>query len=183
MYLFELMFYFFRYIPRRGIAYRSISLFWKLHTVLHSGCTSSISISSCISLLSTSSATFVIRVHFDDGHSDRCEVLAHYGFALHFNGTFLILDITQPVVKWYGGEESRNMAKWLKNYLHFIKSWCKYPIWHFNILQQSVTINTLFPIYHNWKLRFWKYDLNQDGLRFCGNDPPPNNTQVFHTFL
>ena len=78
-------------------------------------------------------------------------------------------------------EEGRNIAKWLKNYLHFIKSWHKYPICHFNILHQSVTINILFPTLQNWKLKFWKYDLSQDGLRFCDNDPPPNCTQVFHT--
>ena len=37
------------------------------------------------SLFSTSSPTFVIRALFDDSHSDRCEVVSHCGFDLHFS--------------------------------------------------------------------------------------------------
>ena len=36
------------------------------------------------SLLSTSLPTFLICVLFNDGHSDRCEVVFHCGFDLHF---------------------------------------------------------------------------------------------------
>ena len=36
------------------------------------------------SLFSTSSPTFVICRLFDDSHSDRCEVIPHCGFDLHF---------------------------------------------------------------------------------------------------
>ena len=35
------------------------------------------------SLFSTSLPTFIICVLFDDGHSDRCEVISHCGFNLH----------------------------------------------------------------------------------------------------
>ena len=36
------------------------------------------------SLFSTSSPTFVICVVFDDSHSDKCVVISHCGFDLHF---------------------------------------------------------------------------------------------------
>ena len=38
-----------------------------------------------ISLFSRSSLTFGICRLFDDGHSDRCEVIFHCGFDLHFS--------------------------------------------------------------------------------------------------
>ena len=37
------------------------------------------------SLSSTSLPTFLICVLFDDRHSDRCEVISHCGFDLHFS--------------------------------------------------------------------------------------------------
>ena len=37
------------------------------------------------SLFSTSSPTFVIWTLFDDNHYDRCEVISHCGFDLHFS--------------------------------------------------------------------------------------------------
>ena len=36
------------------------------------------------SLFSTFSSTFVICGHFDDSHSDTCEVIYHFGFNFHF---------------------------------------------------------------------------------------------------
>ena len=37
------------------------------------------------SLFSTPSPAFIIGRLFDDGHSDRCEVISHCGFNLHFS--------------------------------------------------------------------------------------------------
>ena len=36
-------------------------------------------------LISTSSPAFIVCRLFDDGHSDWCEVIFHYGFDLHFS--------------------------------------------------------------------------------------------------
>ena len=36
------------------------------------------------SLSSTPSPAFIVSRFFDDGHSDRCEVISHFGFDLHF---------------------------------------------------------------------------------------------------
>ena len=36
------------------------------------------------SLFSTSLATLVICCHFENNHSDMCEVISHCGFDLHF---------------------------------------------------------------------------------------------------
>ena len=41
-----------------------------------------------LSRIPCSSPTFVICVLFDDSHSDRCEVMSHCGFNLHFPGDF-----------------------------------------------------------------------------------------------
>ena len=37
------------------------------------------------SLFSTPSPAFIVCRFFDDGHSDRCEVISHCGFDLHFS--------------------------------------------------------------------------------------------------
>ena len=37
------------------------------------------------SLFSTPSPAFTVCRLFDDGHSDWCEVISHYGFDLHFS--------------------------------------------------------------------------------------------------
>ena len=45
------------------------------------------------SIFSTSSTIFVICVLFDDSHSDRCEVVSHCGFDLHFPNNFVMLNV------------------------------------------------------------------------------------------
>ena len=37
------------------------------------------------SIFSTASPTFIVCRHFDDGHSDKCEVMSHCNFDLHFS--------------------------------------------------------------------------------------------------
>jgi len=58
------------------------SVFWWT-SIIHSGCTSLHSYHH--PFFSTSSPTFLICGLFDDGHSDRCEVISHCGFDLHFS--------------------------------------------------------------------------------------------------
>ena len=48
-----------------------------LHTVVHSGYISLQAHQECIS---TSFLSFIVCRFFDDGHSDRCEVIPHYSF-------------------------------------------------------------------------------------------------------
>ena len=54
-----------------------------LHAVLHSGCTSLPVYEG--SLSSASSPGFIVCRLFDDGHSDRCEVISYCSFDLHFS--------------------------------------------------------------------------------------------------
>ena len=64
----------------------SIFFFFRdLHTVLHSGCTSSHSSPKVYksSPFSTSSPACVTHGPFDDGHFDGCEIPSHCGFDLH----------------------------------------------------------------------------------------------------
>ena len=35
---------------------------------------------------STPSLVFIVCRHFDDGHSDQCEMISHCSFDLHFSG-------------------------------------------------------------------------------------------------
>ena len=37
------------------------------------------------SVFSTSSPAFIVCRFFDDGHSDRCEMITHCSFGLHFS--------------------------------------------------------------------------------------------------
>ena len=78
---------FLSYRPRSGISgwgSGSISTFLEnLHVIFHSGCTSLHPRQQC-ALIPTSLPTLVICCLFDDGHSDRCEVIFHWGFDLHF---------------------------------------------------------------------------------------------------
>ena len=55
----------------------SILLFWGI-TMLHQQCTR-------IPFLPPFSPVFFICRLFDDGHSDRCEVISHCGLGLHFS--------------------------------------------------------------------------------------------------
>ena len=57
-----------------------------LHTVFHRGCTNLHFHKQWHkgSFFSTSLTTFFICCLFDDGHSDRCEVISQGGFDLHF---------------------------------------------------------------------------------------------------
>ena len=54
------------------------------HTLLHNDCTNLCSHPQCRrgTLFSTPSQALVICRHFDNGHSDWCEVLPHYSFDL-----------------------------------------------------------------------------------------------------
>ena len=57
------------------------------HTVFHCGCYQFIFPLTVHedSLFSTPSPAVFVRRFFDDGHSDRCEVIPHYSFELHFS--------------------------------------------------------------------------------------------------
>ena len=52
------------------------------------------------SIFSTPSPAFIVGRLFDDGHSDRCEVISHCSFDLHFSNNDLEPDILECEVKW-----------------------------------------------------------------------------------
>ena len=58
-----------------------------LHTVFHSGCYQFTfpATGQKHSLFSTPSPPFIVCRLFNDGHSDKCEVISHCSFDLHFS--------------------------------------------------------------------------------------------------
>ena len=80
------------YMPRSGIA-RSYGGFIprflrNLHIIFHSGCVNLHSHQQCKSVpfSSTPSPAFIVCRFFDDGHSDRCQMIFHCSFdSLHFS--------------------------------------------------------------------------------------------------
>ena len=78
---------FFKYSPRSGIPglYSSFSFTWQV-SILFSTVAAPVyefppTVYKGFLFLAN---IFVICVHFDDGHSDRCEMISHCGFNLHF---------------------------------------------------------------------------------------------------
>ena len=76
------------YTPRSRIdvscSSSTFSFLGNLHNVLLRGCANSTTVQE-VSLFSTLSPAFIVCRFFDDGHTDKCEVIAYYSFDLHFS--------------------------------------------------------------------------------------------------
>ena len=87
---FQISVFVFRYIPRNGNAESQgssiFSFLGNLHTVFHGGGTNLHSHQQFVKfpLSPHPFHTFVICVLFEDSHPNRCEVISHCGFDLHF---------------------------------------------------------------------------------------------------
>ena len=81
------VFIFFGHIPRSRIggSYMVVLFFRDVHTIFHTNCTNSFPsrLYEC-SLLLLPYQYFKISFLFDNGHFDRCKVIPHCGFGLHF---------------------------------------------------------------------------------------------------
>ena len=90
IYLFKLVFLFSlsKYPQVKLLNHMAISLltFWGISCVFHSGCTDKHLHQQCMRFLfSISPSTLCVCYLFDYSHFDRCEVMSHCGFNLHFS--------------------------------------------------------------------------------------------------
>ena len=100
--------------PRQTIQYHSNPSLWP-----NQECWRSWRMSEC-SLFSIPSPVFIIYRHFDDSHSDQCEVITHCSFNLHFSN--ILATSCEELTHWkrltlggIGGRRrrGRQMMRWL----------------------------------------------------------------------